>query len=75
MSQDEAMRRRAADPEAPRPYPGWEKTITVDLPKPKRHMNLRIDEDVVDWFKGQGRGYQTRMNAVLRAYMKAHSEA
>jgi len=34
-------------------------------------MNLRIDADVVDWFRAQGSGYQTRMNAVLRAFMEA----
>ena len=32
-------------------------------------INMRLDSDVVDWFKAQGRGYQTRMNAVLRSYM------
>lgn len=37
----------------------------------KRMMTLRIDEDVVEWFKARGPGYQSRMNAVLRAYMKS----
>lgn len=37
----------------------------------KRMMTLRIDGDVVEWFKGHGPGYQSRMNAVLRAYMKS----
>ena len=41
------------------------------IPAPKRHLNLRIDGDIVDWFKAQGSGYQTRMNAVLRAYVGA----
>ncbi|MFZ1107445.1 MAG: BrnA antitoxin family protein [Rhodomicrobium sp.] len=36
-----------------------------------RHLNLRIDADVVDWFKAKGPRYQTRMNAVLRAFMEA----
>jgi uncharacterized protein (DUF4415 family) len=31
-------------------------------------MSLRLDQDVMEWFKGQGAGYQTRMNAVLRAF-------
>jgi uncharacterized protein (DUF4415 family) len=35
-------------------------------------MHLRVDADVLDWFKAQGRGYLTRMNAVLRCYMEAH---
>lgn len=37
----------------------------------KDAISLRLDHDVLDWFKGQGPGYQTRMNAVLRAYMNA----
>ena len=32
----------------------------------------RVDSDVVDWYKKQGRGYQTRINSLLRAYMKEH---
>jgi uncharacterized protein (DUF4415 family) len=35
-------------------------------------VSLRLDSDVLDWFKQQGKGYQTRINAVLRAYMEAH---
>jgi uncharacterized protein (DUF4415 family) len=34
---------------------------------------LRVDADVVDWFKAHGKGHLTRMNAVLRAYVDAHS--
>ena len=37
----------------------------------KASISLRIDADVLDWFKAQGRGYQTRINAVLRAYREA----
>ena len=40
------------------------------LPKPKKSITIRIDEDVLDWYKAQGKGYQTRMNATLRLYMK-----
>lgn len=36
-------------------------------------VSMRVDDDVLAWFKSQGeRGYQTRMNAVLRAYVQAH---
>lgn len=35
-------------------------------------LALRIDEDVVSWFRKRGRGYQTKINALLRAYMEAH---
>ena len=38
----------------------------------KALLSLRIDSDVVEWFKSQGSGYQSRMNALLRAYMEAH---
>jgi uncharacterized protein (DUF4415 family) len=37
----------------------------------KSSISLRVDSDVLDWFKSQGEGYQTRMNAVLRAYRDA----
>jgi uncharacterized protein (DUF4415 family) len=35
---------------------------------PKASISLRIDRDVLDWFKAQGPGYQTRINMVLRAF-------
>ena len=38
----------------------------------KALLSLRIDSEVVEWFKSQGSGYQSRMNALLRAYMEAH---
>jgi len=38
----------------------------------KEQVTLRIDSDVLAWFRSQGRGYQTRINALLRAYMEAH---
>ena len=38
---------------------------------PKASVSLRVDADVLAWFKAQGRGYQTRMNAVLRAFKDA----
>ncbi|MGH8205094.1 MAG: BrnA antitoxin family protein [Steroidobacteraceae bacterium] len=37
----------------------------------KAAISLRLDPDVLEWFKTQGPGYQTRMNAVLKAYMDA----
>jgi uncharacterized protein (DUF4415 family) len=37
----------------------------------KAAISLRLDADVLDWFKAQGPGYQTRINAVLRAYKEA----
>ena len=44
--------------------------LTTELPKPTRkgHMTLRIDSDVLSWFRAQGKGYQSRINAILRRY-------
>jgi len=41
----------------------------------KRAISLRVDPDVLDWFRSQGPGYQTHMNAVLRAYVTAADAA
>jgi uncharacterized protein (DUF4415 family) len=38
----------------------------------KKQLTLRVDSDVVDWYKKQGPGYQTRINSLLRAYMREH---
>jgi uncharacterized protein (DUF4415 family) len=38
---------------------------------PKRSVSLRIDADVLEWFKSKGAGYQTRINSVLRAFTAA----
>ncbi len=48
----------------------WSKARLVE-PEPKKLISLRLDRDIVEFFRGQGKGYQTRMNAVLRAYMEA----
>lgn len=44
---------------------------TVVVPEPKESISLRVDGDVLAWFREGGPGYQTRMNAVLRSYMRA----
>ena len=48
------------------------KRAVLRLPQPKATITIRLDCQVLDWFKAQGRGYQTRINALLRAYMEAH---
>jgi uncharacterized protein (DUF4415 family) len=47
------------------------KNAVLRMPVTKAVMTLRIDRDVLKWFKAQGPGYQTRINALLRAYMEA----
>lgn len=51
----------------------WFKEGEWFVPSPKVAISIRIDKDVVEWFKAKGAGYQSRMNAVLKAYVKAHS--
>ena len=41
----------------------------------KQPVTLRLDDDVLTWFKSQGRGYQTRINALLRTYMEAQESS
>ncbi len=48
---------------------GFWKTAVVVEPVPKTPISLRVDEDVLAWFKAQGPRYQSRMNAVLRSFM------
>ncbi len=38
----------------------------------KAQLTLRVDSEVLDWFRKQGQGYQTKINSLLRAYMDAH---
>ena len=47
----------------------WSEAILVIPPK-KKAISIRVDEDVLDYFKKEGAGYQRRMNAVLRSYMQ-----
>ena len=46
----------------------WSEAVVVE-PVAKRAISLRVDEDVLAWFKSAGPRYQSRMNAVLRSYM------
>lgn len=51
----------------------WQNAKVVK-PQGKKQLTLRIDHDLVDWFKQQGKGYQSLMNAVLRSYVEAHKK-
>ncbi|MCX7242179.1 MAG: BrnA antitoxin family protein [Burkholderiales bacterium] len=55
----------------------WAATVThrgLPLPAKKEQIALRVDADVINWFRSQGTGWQTRMNAVLKAYCNAASQ-
>jgi uncharacterized protein (DUF4415 family) len=58
-----------SDPDDAMEHVDW---ATTELPMPKRkeHTNLRIDSDVMAFFREQGKGYQTKINAVLRSYVE-----
>jgi uncharacterized protein (DUF4415 family) len=45
------------------------------MPQTKKGVYVRLDQDVLKWLKAQGPGYQTRINAILRAYMEAHQSS
>ena len=51
----------------------WSQARVV-MPPSKQAISVRIDRDVLEFFRSQGRGYQTRINAVLRSHMEAKRE-
>jgi uncharacterized protein (DUF4415 family) len=61
----------AADPDAHATDAAFWKSAQVVLPTPKELVTMRLDADLLRWFRRE-RGYQTRINAILRAYMQAH---
>jgi uncharacterized protein (DUF4415 family) len=65
---------RQADEDSGPLWEGWEKTIILGVPEPKKDVHIRLDRSVLRWFKALGPGYQTRINAVLQAFVKAQEE-
>ena len=51
----------------------WKNAVLVH-PEKKERLTVRFDADMVEWFKNQGRGYQTRMNTVLRSFYETHKK-
>jgi uncharacterized protein (DUF4415 family) len=47
----------------------------IQLPKPKKPITIRIEPEVLAWFQSKGPRYQTRIHAVLKAYVQAHKRA
>ena len=63
----------AADPDAAPVLDGdWFSGAELVMPERKQAISLRVDADVLRWYKEQGAGYLSRMNAVLRQYAQAH---
>jgi uncharacterized protein (DUF4415 family) len=61
------------DPDAVPLDVDWSDAVLVVPPK-KKAISIRVDEDVLDYFKREGGGYQRRMNAVLRSYMQSRKK-
>lgn len=73
---DDAIRRAvAADADTFMPGAEWFARARIVMPEPKKLVTLRLDADVLDWFRHRGRGYQTRINAVLRGFVAARRRA
>ena len=81
FSQIKAMRERGEDqtspdaPEAESLGAEFWNSARVVMPAGKTSVHLRLDSDVVEWFKANGKGHLTRMNAVLRAYVEAQKHS
>ena len=60
----------AADPDARPTDAAFWRAARLRMPEPKESITIRLDADLLRWFRRR-KGYQTRMNAVLRAYMEA----
>lgn len=74
LPEEEIERRAAQDEDNPATSEEDWADAFVGLPPAKTSVHANFDSDVVSWFKAQGRGYQTRMNAVLRRYMEAQDK-
>jgi uncharacterized protein (DUF4415 family) len=68
LTQEEIEARFAADPDEAGTVIDWD-SATIEMPQPKATLNMRIDRDVLDYFRQTGKGYQTRNNAILRSYV------
>ena len=72
ISDTEIRKGIAADPDAHATDEKFCKNAKVVWPARKQIVTMRLDADLLRWFRQQ-RGYQTRINAILRAYMSAHA--
>ncbi|MGQ0676007.1 MAG: BrnA antitoxin family protein [Rhodospirillales bacterium] len=73
MSEADIRRAAAADPDAGMTPDAWWKHARIVVPAAtgKESVTIRLDRDLLAWFRKQGRGYQTKINAVLRAFVES----
>ncbi len=69
MTEEEIAAAIASDPDEAGMVIDWS-TTSAELPQPTKLLNMRIDADVLQFFRQEGKGYQTKINAVLRSYVE-----
>lgn len=74
MSDEELERVVAEDEDERGMLPDWTRAKLI-LPRTKQSVHLRLEQEIVDFFKAGGKGHITRMQAVLKAYVDAHRKA
>lgn len=74
MTDEDIRKQREADPRWKDRDIDWSNAVIVE-PVIKKHVSIRLDSDVIDFFKEDGRGYQSRINQVLRSYMEHQKKA
>ena len=72
MTDEQVHAAVVADPDTEPTDEAFWKTARVVMPRRKKAVTMRLDADLLEWFRRQP-GYQTRINAILRAYMNAHA--
>jgi uncharacterized protein (DUF4415 family) len=75
LTDAQIARAAKSDPDSFVPDAKWFSAARLVVPEAKRMVTLRLDPDVLTWFRKTGRGYQTRINAVLRAFVEAQLSA
>jgi uncharacterized protein (DUF4415 family) len=74
LTEDEIEEWARTDPDHPGTDAEFWKGVPAKTPE-KQAISIKLDKDLLDFFKGQGRGYQTRINAVLRHYVDRMKKA
>lgn len=69
MTEAEIKARVASDIDEEDMVIDWS-NASIELPQPKAVLNMRVDQEVLDYFRKGGKGYQSRINAVLRSYVE-----
>jgi uncharacterized protein (DUF4415 family) len=73
LADEDIAKAVANDPDAAPIDVDWSDAVLI-VPAKKKAISIRVDEDVLDFFKREGEGYQRRINAVLRSYMQQKSK-